>query len=108
MSNELAIKSAVSHEDRVHQVFQWIIGGASEREIEQAAAKEWPDVKCRPLIVTAMKGIAKSARPDPEAVEGWGFEALRVVYQRALEAGDFSAALRAIKQIVELSRKGRN
>ena len=107
MSAELATKPPVTHEDRVHQVFQWIIGGASEREIEQAAAKEWPDVKVRPLIVTAMKGIAKSARPDPETVEGWAFEGLRVIYQRALEAGDFSAALRAIKQIVELSRKGK-
>ena len=107
MSTDLVAKPAATHADRVNQVLTWIVAGASEHEIQQAAAATWPGVKCAPLIVTAMDSISSRAHPDPETVLGWGIEATRVVYQQSIEARDFSAALRAIKQLVDLSRKGK-
>lgn len=91
-------------EDRIHQVSTWILEGASEHEIQQTATALWPDAKARPLIVQAMQRIAKGADADPDVVRGWAIEATRTVYRKALEANDFSAALRALKQITDLSK----
>jgi hypothetical protein len=85
--------------DRVAQVYQWIITGASEFEIVEAVEKTWPGAKARPLILSAIKKIANNASPDADTINGWCFEASRHVYQRAIEVGNFNAALRAIRQM---------
>jgi hypothetical protein len=103
MGSELA--KPVSQADRVHQVATWIIGGACEHDVAQAVETTWPDAKPKPLIVEAMKRIAKSADADPAIVKGWAIEATRSIYQKALEVADHQTALRALKQIVELSEK---
>lgn len=91
--------------DRLHQVRGWILSGASEHEIAQAIAATWPDAKGRPLIVDAMKRIARDGAGDPDVVRAWTVEATRLVYQRAMEAGDYASALRALRQIVELTQE---
>jgi hypothetical protein len=94
-----------SEADRVHQVFQWILSGASEHEIAQAIAEKFPNVGAKPLIVSAMKRIEKSADADASVVRGWAIESTRQIYQQALAAGDHANALRAIKQLTELAKQ---
>ena len=90
--------------ERVHQVVQWILSGASEFEITEAAEKLW-NVEARPLIVKAMAAIVRDGDGDPSTVRAWAVQATRLVHQRALQAGDNATALRAIKQVTELSRE---
>jgi hypothetical protein len=91
--------------DRIAQVFGWIVAGAAEHEIAEAIAANWPDAKAKPLIVAAMKRIAAGADADPGTVRGWCIEATRLIYQRAVEAGDLATALRAIRQLHDLAGK---
>lgn len=51
----------------------------------------YPNVKTRPLIAGAMLKIVKSADADAGTVLAWAIEASRGIYQKATEAGDFSA-----------------
>lgn len=102
MKNELA--KVAPPADRVHEVFGWVLSGASEYEVTEAIAKTWPDAEPRPLIVAAVARIAESGEADTGILKGWCIEATRRVYQQALAAADFSAALRALKQIHQFSR----
>lgn len=89
----------------IDQVYAWILEGASEHEIIQAAAELWPDVKARPLITAAMKRIAPASGIDADRLAGWCIEATRLVYQRAIESNDLASALRAVKQVCEIRRR---
>jgi len=100
-----AIAKAKPSAGQLEQVRKWIIGGGSEQEIIEAIAATYPDAKAQPLIVEAMAAIAKSADADKDIVKGWAIEATRSIYQKAVEVGDHATALRAIRQVQELSEK---
>lgn len=91
--------------DPIAQVFGWIISGAAEHEIIEAIDKLWPDAKPKPLIAAAMKRITAEADVDRATLMGWCIAATRAIYQRAVEAGDHAAALRAVKQLELIGRK---
>lgn len=99
-----ASRALVRTSDRVNQVLAWIVAGASEHEITEAAETNWPGAKARALIVGAMKRLAAAADADADSVRGWAIEATRHVYQQALAAADFATALRAIKQLQSMTR----
>jgi len=91
---------------RIDQVFAWLIAGHSEADIIAAVEKFWPGTKPRPLLINAWKRIARSgANADHDSARGFVIEATRETYRRAMEAGDYSAALRAIKMIAEFSQE---
>ncbi|HEX4796180.1 MAG TPA: hypothetical protein VH370_20490 [Humisphaera sp.] len=100
-----AITKAKPSAGQLEQVRKWIVAGGSEQEIIEAIATTYPDAKARPLIVEAMAVIAKSADADKEIVKGWAIEATRSIYQIAREVGDHATALRAIRQIQDLSER---
>ena len=56
------------------------------------------------LLAAVMGDLEKSAACSPEILIGWCFEATRELYRRMIEIGDFSGALRAVKQIAELTK----
>lgn len=88
---------------KVHQVFLWIISGATEHQIHEAIALEWPAADARPLSVAAMARITEAADFDAKTIRGWCFEAYRDLYRRMIETGDFAGALRAVKEIQTLT-----
>ena len=90
--------------DPASTVFDWIIEGASEHELVEKIQTTWPDLKIKPMIVAAFMRISKDADADLSTVYGWCIQASRRVYQKALEASDFGAALRAIKQIRDIAQ----
>ena len=102
MSGEL---SPAKKPDPLRQIVQWIIAGHSEPDILDALAEQYPDAKAKPLIVAAMKQLARSADPDENIVHGFAIEGTRMIYQKAVEIGDHQTALRALKQLVELTKK---
>jgi hypothetical protein len=89
----------------VHQVFGWILTGATEHEIREAIAKAWPDADAKPLIIRAMKQIVESGEADAALIKGFCIEASRSLFQKALEAADYPTALRAIAQLHRIAGK---
>lgn len=87
----------------LNQVVRWIVTGATEHEVGEAIAQQWPDTEARPLIVAAMAKLAENASADPSAVRGWCFEATREVYRLAIAEKDLGVALRAAKQLNDLA-----
>lgn len=89
--------------DKVHQVFKWIIAGATKRDIEGAIAQQFPNEAPMPLILAVMEQLHEAGKFDAQTIQGWCFEAYRDLYRRMVEVGDFAGAVRAVKQIAELS-----
>jgi hypothetical protein len=85
--------------DPLSQITTWILEGQSQSDIETAIKATWPTEKARPLIVAAMKNISGAAEPDYTLMRGFLVEATRLIHRRALEAGDFSAALKALRDL---------
>lgn len=100
-SNTSATKCDPSQLD---QVVKWILAGQSEHDIAEAVRQSWPDAEARPLIVAAATHLSDAASFDVDVVFGWCFEATRDLYRRMVEIGDFTGALRAVKQLHDLSR----
>jgi len=87
------------------QIIEWILAGQSEPAIKEAIAATWPTQKPRPLIVAALKELAKCGSPNMELLRGFVIEGTREIYRKALEVADHQTALRALKQLMELAGK---
>jgi len=98
-----ALVSTKCDPEQLHQVYSWILAGASEHEIVEAARQQWPDLDARPLILCAADELAKAGDADPAILYGWCIESTRELYQRMREIGDFAGALRAVKQLHDLA-----
>jgi hypothetical protein len=66
------VPARVADPARVHQVFQWMLSGASEHDILDAARHEWPDVDTKPLIVAAVARLEQSGQANGTIVLGSG------------------------------------
>jgi len=98
-----AVGAKADRARQMQQVVTWILDGGSEVEIRDAIATTWPDAKAHPLMAQAMAQILKNGDGDAETFRLWAIEATRHQYQKATEAGDTASALKAIRQIVELT-----
>ena len=85
----------------------WIVAGATEHQVAEAIKTHWPAAEVKPLIVAAIEQLRQSGQLDVKVVRGWCFEAQRDLYRRMLEIGDFAGALRAVKQIHDMTNPGR-
>ena len=101
-SNTLTVKCDQAH---VEQVFRWILAGATEYDIDEAVRTAWPDVNPAPPIVEAIAKLREAGAFDQQVVFGWCFEATRDLYRRMVDIGDFPGALRAIKQLADLTKR---
>jgi hypothetical protein len=81
-----------------------ILSGATEHDVAVEVKTLWPKDDHKPLIVAAMASLNASSNFDPSLVIGFCFEATREVHRRMLEAKDHSGALKATKQISELTK----
>jgi len=87
-------------------VFKWIVGGSNEHDIREACEQAWPDTDAKPLIVAAIAKLREAGTVDAETVFAWCFEATREMYRQMVGIGDFSGALRAVKQLSQLADRG--
>lgn len=90
--------------DPLAQILQWVLAGASERDIREAIAAIYPESDPPALLAAVMGDLEKSADCSFDVILGFCFEATRELYRRMVEIGDFPGALRAVKQIAELAR----
>jgi hypothetical protein len=92
----------VSEAARVNQVYRWILEGATEFDILEAAQQAWPEAANAEILLAAISKIKESARIDGQTVAGFCVEATRDLYRRMVEIGDFPGALRAVRQLRDL------
>jgi len=90
--------------EAVEAVRSLIVSGATEHQIIAVIEKRWPDQAARPLIAKCVESIAAVASADEDVVYGWCFEATREIHRRALNADDFATALRAARQMYDMTR----
>jgi len=103
MKNEIA--NPLHDTEKIDQILKWMLAGESEFKICQAIADNWPLCEAGPLIQAAVDELQKSSESDPDIVNGWCFQATRFLYNQMIQVGDFSGALRAVKQMSDLTKR---
>lgn len=99
-----ALAATVPDAVKVNQITKWVLSGATEYEIAEAVAAQWPGTELRPLLAKVLCELAEAGVTTAPLVLGWCIEATKFLYQRMVDIGDFAGALRAIKQIADLTK----
>jgi len=89
----------------VDQVVKWALQGVTQNDLREAVEQPFPGKRPELLLAAATKEFEAAGKADRTAIRGFCFYASRDLYRRALEIGDFATALRAIKQLDDLSRR---
>jgi len=89
--------------DQVQQVYQWVIEGKSQDDIEFSIREHWPDGAGTAIALAVTTRLMEASKFTPAVVRGMAIEATREVYKRALETADLQVALRAIRQLWEMT-----
>ena len=83
---------------------KWVLAGASSHDVAEAIRANFPEADPPALILEALEEFRKAGNLEPLLVRGFCFEATKAVYQKALENNDIAGALRALRQILELTK----
>lgn len=89
--------------EQVQQVYQWVIEGKSQDDIEFSIREHWPQADGTSIALAVTTRLIEASDFTPEVVRGMAIEATREVYKRALETADLQVALRAIRQLWEMT-----
>lgn len=95
--------SLQSESAKVAEVVRLIVSGETTFDVHQAIEQQFPGDDAAALMLGALLHFEEASHNNGNIVRGWVFECSREVYRRAMEAEDFSTALRALKQIGEMA-----
>ncbi len=65
---------------------------------------QFPGKDATALVMAAMDYFERQAEFVPAVVLGWCFEASRELYRLMVESEDYAGALRAVKQVAEMTK----
>lgn len=99
-NNELA--SIVTPPPAV-EVVDWLLTGASERQVMEALAAKFPGSDRRQIMAAVQQQLKAAGNPDGDAVRGWALLSYRKLYQQMLQVGDYAGAIKCIKEITNLA-----
>lgn len=88
---------------QVEQVFQWVVEGKGQADIEASILEYWPETPVKDLALAVTTRLIEASKFTPDVVRGMAIEATREVYKRALDTADLVVALRAIRQLWEMT-----
>lgn len=80
-------------------LIDWIVRGHGEKDLRDALATYYPGESPEVLIEQAATHFTHAGKADRTMVRGFCIEAYRTVYQKAFDIGDYTTALRALKQL---------
>jgi hypothetical protein len=83
-------------------VIDWLLTGATEQQIREALAEKYPECDPTNVMLEVQTHLQAAGRPNTDAVKGWALMAYRKIYQQMLQIGDYSGALKAVKEITNL------
>lgn len=86
----------------VAQVKAWFIEGHPTERVGELIAENFPLADQLQLLQAVGDDLRKDAAVDRDAVRGFAINAFREIYRQAMEAGDFAAAIRAVKLLTEV------
>lgn len=104
-SEVTTIAKPVTEAAKINQILTWIMEGNSEHLIQEAVEATWPGEDSAPLILKAVRGVKKSAKTMRANAADWCIEATKFLYAKQVEIGEYTGAMRAVKQIAELTTK---
>lgn len=84
-------------------VVDWLLTGASEHQIREALATNYPNTDPNAIMEGVQQALAAAGRPDALAVRGWALMAYRQLYQKMLQTGDYDGCRKVIKEITTLA-----
>ena len=99
--------TSVSEAAKIHQVLTWILEGNSEHLIREAVESTWPGEDATPLIVATLRHVGRSAELTRSTAEDWSIEALKFLYQKQVEIGEYRGAMRAVRELAAMAAKRR-
>ena len=103
--SEPTTSKPVSEAAKIHQVLTWILEGNSEHLIREAVESTWPGEDAKPLIVATLRHVGESAELTRATAEDWAIEALKFLYQKQVEIGEFGGAMRAVRELAAMAAK---
>jgi hypothetical protein len=84
-------------------VFRWLLSGATDFEIVEAIAAKFPTAHAPAVLAAIVDRL--NEQPDPTKIKSFCFHATKQLFNMMQSAGDFSGALRALKQLHDLADK---
>ena len=106
-SNQCPTSNPVSEAAKIHQVLTWMLEGNSEHLIRETVESTWPGEDATPLIVKTLRHVGKSAELTRATAEDWSIEALKFLYQKQVEIGEYGGAMRAVRELAAMATKRR-
>ena len=89
-------------------VVQWICSGHTLTDIEAAIASKMPQANKAEIIRAALEQIETSGQINETMVRGYAFESYKMLQAKMMEIGDYQGALKAVKEIVALTKNSKN
>lgn len=86
-------------EEAVADAVDWIVRGATERQLREALKSSHPGEKVGDVLAAAVRHFQQAADVDGWALRGWLLECWRNVYQKSLALGDFAIAIKALQRL---------
>ena len=85
------------------QVYEWLLAGHSAEDIRQAGAGRYPGENIDALIVESLDRFTELASADSDTIRGWCLAAYRDLYKKMVAIGDYSGAIRAVKELERMT-----
>ena len=89
----------------VTAVVRWICSGHNLPDIHEAISEKIPGTNPQELIKQAMQQISESGRVPDDIIKGYAFESYKMLQSKMMEIGDFQGAMKAVKEIVALTKR---
>ncbi len=86
-------------------LIDWILRGYGEKNLRDALATYYPGESVEALITEAGAHFASAGQADPTMIRGFCIEAYRTLYQKSLDIGDFTTALKALKLLENIAKR---
>lgn len=96
---------SLATDEQIAQVFAWVLDGKGQDDIERMIVEAWPGACIRDIALAVTKRLQQCSRFTPEVVRGMCIEATREIYRKAVAADEFGVALRAIRQLWDMTSK---
>jgi hypothetical protein len=86
-------------------MIDWMLRGYGEGQIREALPQWFPEAVFDDLVKSAAEHFTTAGHVEGLMVRGFCIEAYRSLYQKALDIGDYTTALKALARLENAARK---
>lgn len=90
--------------ERVDQTMRWLIEGERDLDILRMISESWPDQDLKNLMTEVLSKFREAAETPPDFVRGWIYESRKELYRNLVQAGEYDAALKALRDMEAANR----